>query len=76
VVPGVSVSAAGVAVTPVGSPVRATATVPENPLTALAVTLIGIPAAPAVRLRDAGDAVSVKSGLAATAVMVRLTLAE
>ena len=75
-VPGVSVKAAGAAVTPTGSPVRATATVPEKPLTALAVTLIGIPAAPAVRLRDAGDAVSVKSGLAEAATMVRATSAE
>jgi hypothetical protein len=74
-VPGVSVNAAGVAVTPAGRPMRATATGPENPLTALAVTLIGIPAAPAIRLRDAGDAESVKSGVPA-AVMVKATLAE
>jgi hypothetical protein len=75
-VPGVRVNAAGVAVTPAGRPVRVTATVPENPLTALAITLIGTPAAPAVRLRDAWDAVSVKSGPAATARMVRATCAE
>jgi hypothetical protein len=75
-VPRVSVNAAGVAVTPAGSPARATATVPEKPLTALAVTLMGTPAAPAVRLKDAGDAVSVKSGPAATAVIVKATVVE
>ena len=75
-VPGVSVNAAGVAVTPAGSPARATATVPEKPLTALAVTLMGTPAAPAVRLKDAGDAVSVKSGPAATAVIIKATVVE
>jgi hypothetical protein len=68
---------AGVAVTPVGSPVRVTATGLEKPLTALAETLIGIPAAPTVRVREAGTAVSVKSGVGAeVAAMVAETVAE
>ena len=50
-------------VTPAGSPERATATVPVNPLRAFAVTLTDWPAAPAVRLREAGETDKEKSGV-------------
>jgi hypothetical protein len=73
----VRVSVAGLAVTPAGSPVRVTATGLEKPFTALAETLMGIPAAPAVRVSEAGAAVRVKSGVGAeAAVMVAETEAE
>ena len=75
-VPGVRLKVEGLAVTPAGSPLMLMATVPVNLLTALAVTLTVEPAAPAVRLRDAGETAKVKSGVAAAAAMVSVTLAE
>jgi hypothetical protein len=65
-VPGVRVSVAGFAVTPLGKPVIAIVTGPLNPLDGLALTLTAVPAAPAVRLNVAGVKVTVKSGAAAT----------
>jgi hypothetical protein len=76
-VPGVRFKVEGFAVTPVGSPVIATATVPVKELTAVAVTVTGEPVAPAVRVRDVGDAVSVKSGGGGGVVtMVAVTVVE
>src|SRR5438477_9685721 len=62
VTPGVRFSVAGFAVTPAGSPVIATATVPANELTAVAVTFTVAPAAPGTIVADTGDTASVKSG--------------
>jgi uncharacterized protein YodC (DUF2158 family) len=70
--PGISESVVGCAVTPAGSPVIATATVPLNPLTGFTVTLRGAPDVPAMRVCEAGDAVSVKSG--GSAEMVAATV--
>ena len=75
-VPGVNVSVAGFAVTPLGSPVIATATVPLKPFTAVARTLIGEPIAPAVMVNDAGEIVSEKSGGGGAAPMANITVAE
>src|SRR4030081_117577 len=72
--PGARLNVAGFAVTPAGSPVIATATVPANELTAPAVTLTAAPAPPATRVNDAGDSVSVKSG--GGAVTAAETVAE
>ena len=58
-VPGVRLKVAGVAVTPAGRPVMATATVPVNPLIAVAVTLAGDPAAPGAMVSEVGDTASV-----------------
>ena len=60
-VPGVNVSVAGLAVTPAGNPVIATATVPLKPFTAVARTLTGEPFAPAIMMSDAGETASEKS---------------
>lgn len=60
--PGVSVRDAGFAVTPVGRPVIATATLPVKEFIAFAVTLTGEPVAPATKVSDAGERVSEKSG--------------
>jgi hypothetical protein len=60
-VPGVNVSVAGLAVTPVGSPVMATATVPLKEFNAVANTLTFEPAAPATIASDVGETVSEKS---------------
>jgi hypothetical protein len=73
-VPGVRVRVAGVAVTPEGSPARVTVTGLEKPLTALAVTLTGHPAAPGTSVSELGDTVSVKSGGGVTE-MVAATVA-
>jgi hypothetical protein len=51
-VPGVSESEAGLAVTPAGNPLSATFTLSVKPLTAVAVSSTGCPAAPMVTLRD------------------------
>ena len=61
-VPGERLRVAGLAVTPVGSPDNVTATIPENPLIGLAVTLTSCPPPPGIRLTEEGDAESVKSG--------------
>jgi len=73
-VPGTRLSVAGLAVTPAGNPVIATATVPLNPFTALAVTLTGTPAAPPTTVRDVGDSVSAKSGGGAEIVAATVEL--
>jgi hypothetical protein len=72
-VPGVRVSVAGLAVTPGGRPVIATATVLANPFVAAAVTLRGDPIVPAVIVMAAGDTPRVKSGMGP---IVRETAAE
>jgi hypothetical protein len=59
--PGVRFNVAGFAVTPAGSPVIATATVPVNELIAPAVTLTKEPAAPPTIVNDVGDNISEKS---------------
>jgi len=75
-VPGVNVSVAGFAATPLGSPVIATATVPLKPFAAVARTLTGEPVAPAVRVNDVGKIVSEKSGGGGAAAMANITVAE
>jgi hypothetical protein len=75
-VPGVNVSVAGFAVTPLGSPEIATVTEPVKPFTAVASTLTGEPAAPAVMFSDVGEIVSEKSGGGGAAVTVSMTVAE
>jgi hypothetical protein len=75
-VPGVNVSVAGFAVTPLGSPVIATVTVPLKPFTAVARTLTGEPVAPAVMVNDVAETVSEKSGGGGAAVTVSMTVAE
>ena len=59
---GARLNVAGFAVTPAGSPVIATATVPVNELTAVAVTLTEEPAAPATTVSEVGNTAKVKSG--------------
>lgn len=61
-VPWVNESDAGLAVTPVGSPVIAMATVLLKEFTAVARTLTFEPDAPATIVRDVGDTVNEKSG--------------
>jgi hypothetical protein len=75
-VPGVKVSVAGLAVTPLGSPVMATATVLVKELTAVARTLTFEPVAPATRDTDAGETEREKSPAGATAVTVAATVVE
>src|ERR1700730_15442920 len=72
--PGDRLNVAGFAVTPAGSPVIATATVPANEFTPAAVTLTATPAPPATTVTDAGGTASVKSGPGAA--MVAVTVAE
>jgi hypothetical protein len=67
--PGINVSVAGFAVTPPGSPVIATVTVPVKPFIAVARTLTGEPAAPATMVSAAGDTASEKSA-AGTGVLI------
>jgi hypothetical protein len=75
-VPGVSVSVAGLAVTPVGSPLIESATFPVKPFAGTAFTLICFPAPPAVRATVAGVAVNEKSVAGAAAEMVAVTATE
>jgi len=75
-VPGVSVSAAGLAVTPAVSPVIATATVPVKPFVAVARTLTEEPVAAAAMVRDVGETPNEKSGGRAAATTVRAIVAE
>jgi hypothetical protein len=63
-VPGVSVNVAGFAVTPAGKPLTATLTVALKPSSAVADNCTGCPAAPIVRLRDAGLTANEKSACA------------
>jgi hypothetical protein len=60
--PGVRLRDAGEAVTPAGSPEKATLTEPVNEFTAVARTLTWEPVWPAVRFSEAGEAASEKSG--------------
>ncbi len=76
VVPGVNVSVAGLAVTPEGSPVIATATVLLKEFTAVARTPTFEPVAPATTVRDFGDRVNEKSGGGGDAETVTATVAE
>ena len=61
-VPGVRVGVDGLAVTPVGSPLRDTFTLPVNPFRAVAFRDTVCPVTPAVRRRVVGEAVRLKSG--------------
>jgi len=67
-VPGVKLSVAGCAVTPLGSPVIATFTVPVNPLAGTAFTLICCPPPPGTSETLAGVAVRLKSPAAGAGV--------
>jgi hypothetical protein len=60
--PGVRVSVEGLAVTPLGSPVIATATGLANPLTESAMMLVLCPAAPKVRVSEEGERSKQKLG--------------
>jgi hypothetical protein len=75
-VPAVKVSVAGLAVTPEGSPVIATATEPLKEFTAVARTLTLPPVAPAVIVSEVGDSVSEKSGGGGGAETVNAKVAE
>jgi hypothetical protein len=75
-VPGVNVNVVGLAVTPVGSPVMATETVPLKEFNAVARTLTFEPVAPATIVSDVGDTVSEKSGDGGAAETVSATVAE
>jgi hypothetical protein len=59
--PGINVRFAGVAVTPLGRPLTASAIEPEKPFDAVAVTWNGM-LAPAVKATFEGETVSEKSG--------------
>lgn len=61
-VPGTSEREAGLAVTPEGSPLMVTATVPAKPLEGTAFTLTCCPGLPEVSVTAAGDTVREKSG--------------
>jgi hypothetical protein len=74
-VPGVNVSVAGFAFTPVGSPVIVTETVPLKELSAVASRLTGEPVAPATMVSDLGETVREKSGTGA-AETASATVAE
>src|SRR5271163_5076502 len=54
------------AVTPLGRPDATRVTLPVKPFTSVTVTVLGTPAAPGVGVRMAGEAESVKSGVALT----------
>jgi len=75
-VPGINVSVAGLAVTPAGSPVIATVTVPLKEFIAVSRTLTGEPAAPETMVSDVGDTVSEKSGKSEGAEIVTAMVAE
>ena len=74
-VPGVSVSVVGATVTPAGSPDTDTLTVPLNPFSAVAVTAVPCPSAPAVNVKLIGLIANVKSATAA-AVTFNVNVAE
>jgi hypothetical protein len=74
--PGVRVSIAGFAVTPSGNPLIATVTIPVKPFDGTAFTLTTCPAPPSVRAIAEGAADSEKSGVAAFAETVAVTIAE
>jgi hypothetical protein len=59
--PGVRLKVEEDKVTPAGSPVAVTETVPEKLLTAVAITLIACPAPPGVRVAALGETVTEKS---------------
>jgi hypothetical protein len=61
-VPGARLKVVGFAVTPAGNPLMATLTVVLNPFCAVMLRATGWPAAPAVRVRDAGVTLRLKSG--------------
>ncbi len=76
-VPGVSDRVEGLAVTPVGNPVRATLTVPVKPFNAVAETWTAWPVAPDVRLSMVGEMAREKSacgGGAATTVIATVAV--
>lgn len=73
--PGVSESVAGLAVTPLGRPVMAMATVLLKELTAVARTLTFEPLSPATSAADVGETESEKLG-AGAAEMAMITVAE
>ena len=73
--PGVRVKAAGLAVTPAGSPVTVTETVPVKEFRAVALTCTAEPVAPAVKDSDVGATESEKSGGGGAAETVREALA-
>ena len=75
-VPGMSDSEAGLAVTPAGSPVMATETLPVKEFRAVASTLTCVPVAPAMRATDVGETLNEKSGAGAAAETVAATVAE
>jgi hypothetical protein len=75
-VPGTRVSAAGFAVTPAGSPLIATVTIPVKPFDGTAFTLTTCPAPPATTEIAEGVTDSEKSGVAAFAETVAVTIAE
>lgn len=70
--PGVSVSAAGFAVTPAGNPLSATVTGEAKPFMALVSTLTGCPVAPPVTEVVVGETPRVKSGVAVSGGMLLL----
>jgi len=74
--PGVSVSVAGLAVTPAGSPEIETATVPLNEFIAVASTFVLVPVAPADMVSEAGERVREKSAAGAVAETVAATVTE
>jgi hypothetical protein len=61
--PGVSVSVIGLAVTPAGSPLMVTVTIPVNPFAGTAFTLIACPKPPAVSATVIGANVIEKSAV-------------
>jgi hypothetical protein len=65
--PADSVSVVGATVTPAGNPATDTLTVPLNPFTAVAVTAVPCPNAPAVNVKLVGLIARVKSATAAAA---------
>lgn len=60
---GASVSVDGLAVTPAGSPEIVTETVPAKEFIEVAVTVMALLVVPALRVREAGETASEKSGV-------------
>jgi len=75
-VPGVKESVAGLAVTPVGSPVIVMVTVPVKPMAGTAFTATGWPVPPATIVSFDGEAVTEKSGGGGAVEMVSAAVAE